>query len=138
MAAIFPGATKGGGQCFATPDTCLTPSPPAQPVPVPYPNTGMLIQAQNTSVKVKFVGKEVVTLKSKIPRTMGDEAGSAGGVVSGMNMGEASFKTGSSKVKVEGQPCIHLTSMTGQNGVSANAPAGLVVAPSQIKVIVSN
>ena len=97
----------------------------------------MIIQAQNTSMKVKFVGKEVVTLKSKIPRTMGDEAGSAGGVVSGMNMGEASFKTGSSKVKVEGQPCIHLTSMTGQNGVSANAPAGMVVAPSQIKVIVS-
>ncbi len=137
MAAIFPGATKGGGQCFAVPDTCLTPSPPGQPVPVPYPNTGMLNQAQNTSTKVKFVGKEVVTLKSKISRSMGDEAGTAGGVISGMNMGEVSFKKGSSKVKVEGQPCIHLTSMTGHNGVNANAPAGMVVVPSQTKVIVS-
>jgi hypothetical protein len=97
----------------------------------------MMNQAQNTSTKVKFVGKEVVTLKSKISRTMGDEAGSAGGVMSGMTMGEASFKTGSSKVKVEGQPCIHLTSMSGHNGVNANAPAGMVVTPSQTKVIIS-
>lgn len=137
MAAIFPGATKGSGQCFAAPDTCLTPAPPGQPTPVPYPNTAMMNQTQNTSVKVKFVGKEVVTLSSKIPKTMGDEAGSAGGIMSGMIMGEASFKMGSTKVKVEGNPCIYLTSMTGHNGVNSNAPAGMVVTPSQTKVIVS-
>jgi hypothetical protein len=55
----------------------------------------------------------------------------------GMNMGEVSFKKGSTKVKVEGQPCIHLTSVTAHNGVNANVPAGLVVTPSQVKVIVS-
>ena len=141
MAAIFPGSTTAGGNCMATPDTCLTqmPPPPAGPgtIPVPYPNTGMLNQANNASTKVKFMNKEVVTLKSKIPRSMGDEAGTNGGVVSGQNMGEIQFKKGSTKVKVEGQPCIHLTSPTGHNGTNANAPAGTQVAPSQAKVIVS-
>jgi len=138
MAAIFPGATKGGGQCAATtPDTCNTPQPSGPPVPVPYPNFGMLNQVQNTSTKVKFECKEVVTLKSKISRSVGDEAGTAGGVVSGMNMGEVSFKKGSSKVSVEGQPCIHQTSPTGHNGVNSNAPMGLVADASQTKVIVA-
>lgn len=137
MAAIFPASTKGGGNCFAMPDVCLTPAPPAPPVPTPYPNTGMVNQAKKTSKKVKFKGKEVVTKKSEISRSMGDEAGVNKGVMSGMNMGKVLFKKGSSKVKVQGQDCVHLTSMSGHNGTSANMPAGAQVAPSQTKVIVS-
>ena len=137
MAAIFPASTKGGGNCFAMPDVCLTPAPPAPPVPVPYPNTGMVNQAKKTSTKVKFAGKEVVTKKSEMSRSMGDEAGVNKGVMSGMNMGKVSYKKASSKVKVQGQQCAHLTSMTGHNGSSANMPAGVQVAPSQTKVIIS-
>jgi hypothetical protein len=141
MVAIFPASTTAGGNCMAMPDTCLTPMPPPPvgpgTVPMPYPNTAMLNQANNFSTKVKFMNKEVVTLKSKIPKTMGDEAGTNGGVMSGQNMGEAQFKKGSMKVKIEGQPCIYLTSMTGHNGTNANAPAGTQIAPSQTKVIVS-
>lgn len=137
MAAIFPASTKGGGQCFAMPDVCLTPAPPAPPVPVPYPNTGMVNQAKKTSTKVKFAGKEVVTKKSEMSRSMGDEAGLNKGVMSGMNMSKVSYKKGSSKVKIQGQDCVHLTSMTGHNGSNANMPAGVQVAPSQTKVIIS-
>lgn len=137
MAAIFPASTKGGGQCFAIPDVCLTPAPPAPPVPIPYPNTGMVNQAKKTSTKVKFKGKEVVTKKSEIPRSMGDEAGVNKGVVSGMNMDKVTFKKGSSKVKIQGQPCVHLTVMTGHNGSNANMPAGAQIAPSQTKVIIA-
>jgi len=138
MPAIFPGSTNGGGQCMAMPDVCLTPAPPpVGQIPIPYPNTGMMTQAQKTSKKVKFAMKEVITLKSEIPRSMGDEAGTGKGVISGMNMGKVTFKKGSSKVKAEGQPCIHLTSMTGQNGMNANVPVGTVVAPSQTKVIIA-
>jgi hypothetical protein len=97
----------------------------------------MLNQATNASTKVKFVNKEVVTLKSKIPKSAGDEAGSYGGVVSGANMQEIQFKKGSSKVKVEGQPCIHQTSMTSHNGTNANVPTGAQLSPSQAKVIVA-
>lgn len=119
------------------PDVCLTPAPPAPPVPIPYPNTGMVNQAKKTSTKVKFAGKEVVTKKSEISRSMGDEAGINKGVMSGMNMSKVTFKKGSSKVKIQGDQCIHLTSMTGQNGMNANVPAGAQVAPSQTKVIIS-
>jgi hypothetical protein len=48
--------------------------------------------------------------------------------------GECQFKKGSSKVKVEGTPVVHLTSLIGQNGGNANMPAGTQVAPSQQKV----
>ncbi len=137
MAAIFPASTKGGGTCFAMPDVCLTPAPPAPPVPIPYPNTGMVNQAKKTSTKVKFAGKEVVTKKSEMSRSMGDEAGVNKGVVSGMNMGKVSYKKGSSSVTIQGQQCVHLTSMTGHYGSNANMPAGVQVAPSQTKVIIA-
>ncbi|PIE41175.1 MAG: type VI secretion protein [Gammaproteobacteria bacterium] len=134
---MFPASTKQSGQCFAFPDVCKTPAPPAPPVPVPYPNMGMVMQASKTSKKVKFCGKDAVTTDSEIPRSMGDEAGVAGGMVSGKNMDKITFKKGSAKVKVEGKPVVHLTSMTAQNGSNANMPSGLQVAPSQVKVIVS-
>jgi len=138
MAAIFPASTKGGGNCFAMPDVCLTPAPPSpSPVPIPYPNTAMVNQATKTSTKVKFMGKEVVTKKSEIPRSNGDEAGANGGVMSGVNMNKVAFQQGSSSVKIQGQPCVHLTCMSGHNGSNANMPAGTQVAPSQTKVIVA-
>jgi len=137
MVAIFPASSKGGGNCLGAPDVCLTPAPPAPPIPTPYPNSGMLNQAKKTSKKVKFAGKEVVTVNSEISRSMGDEAGVNKGVMSGMNMGKITFKKGSSKVKAQGKKCIHLTSITGHNGSNANMPAGAQIAPSQTKVKVS-
>jgi hypothetical protein len=137
MPAIFPASTKGGGQCFAMPDVCLTPAPPSPPVPVPYPNIAMLNQANKESKKVKFAGKGVLTKKSEVPQTMGDEAGVNKGVMSGMNMSKMTFKKCSSKVKIEGQQCAHLTAVTGHNGSNANCPAGAQVALSQTKVIIA-
>ncbi|MCP3874460.1 MAG: DUF4150 domain-containing protein [Desulfobacteraceae bacterium] len=138
MPGIFFASTKAGGNCFAMPDVCLTPAPPApSPVPIPYPNTAMVNQAKKTSTKVKFAGKQVVTLKSEISRSMGDEAGVNKGVMSGMNMGKVTFKKGSSCVKIQGQACVHLTSISAHNGMNANMPAGAQVAPSQTNVKVA-
>ena len=137
MPAIFPASTKAGGQDFAFPDVCLTPAPPAPPIPVPYPNIAMLNQATKASTKVKIVNKEACTLKTEIPKSSGDEAGTNGGVMSGQNMQKVLYKIGSSKVMIEGQKVVHATSMTGQNGASSNNPAGLQIAPSQTKVLVA-
>ena len=141
MVAIFAGSTTAGGDCMGGPDVCKTPNPPPPvgpgTIPVPYPNNGMLNQATGFSTKVKFVNKEVLTTKSKIPKSSGDEAGSLGGIVSGMNMGEIQFKKGSSMVKVEGQPCVHATSVTSHNGTNANMPAGAQLSPSQNSVKVA-
>ena len=137
---MFPVSTKGGGQCLGFPDVCKTPAPPAPFVPVPYPNIAMLTQANGgtCSSKVKVLNKEVCTTKTEISMSSGDEAGSAGGgMVSCKMKGPALFKKGSSKVKVEGAPMVHLTSMVALNGGSnANTPPGAQIAPSQTKVLV--
>jgi hypothetical protein len=85
---------------------------------------------------VKILNQPVVHKGTMIPQTMGDEAGVAGGVVSGMNMGPAAFKMGVPKVKVEGNDIVNHLKPTGQNGTNANVPCGTQVAPSQAKVIV--
>jgi len=137
MPPIFPASTKGGGNCMAFPDVCKTPAPPAGTLFIPYPNSAMLNQATGTSKKVRIVKKQAISTKAEVPRTMGDEAGTAGGVVSGRNMDKLTFRKGSSRVKVEGAPLVYHTATTGHNGSNANAPAGVQVDPSQGKVIVT-
>ena len=134
--AVMPASTKGGGTCFAMPDVCITPAAPS-PIPIPYPNTAQVMQSKKTATKVKIVKKDAVSKGSEVPRTMGDEAGTNKGVMSGTNMDKATWKMGVSKVKVEGKEIIRHLSMSGQNGMSANMPAGMQVAPSQTKVLVS-
>lgn len=138
---MFPATTNGGGQC-AVPgplDVCKTPTP-AGPQPLPYPNFATATQASGgtCSSKVKFMNKKACTKKTEITMSSGDEAGNAGGgVVSNRFKGPVVYKKGSSKVKIEGDQAVHLTSMTGHNGTNANMPAGVQVAPSQTKVKVA-
>lgn len=137
----MPASTNGGGQCAITGpiDFCKTPTP-GGPVPMPYPNFGMANQASGgtCSSKVKICGKKTIVKGTEIPMSTGDEGGVAGGgVVSSQFKGPVKYKKGSGKVKAEGKPICHLSSMTGHNGNNANMPAGLQVAPSQTKVTVS-
>ena len=135
---MFPASTNGGGQCFAFPDVCKVPAPPAPFAPVPFPNIGMLTQAKGSSCssKVKIKGKKTVTKKTEISRTSGDEAGTLKGMVSGTNMDKATYVSGVSKVKVEGNDIINQLKPSKHNGSNANAPPGMQVAPSQTCVIV--
>ncbi|EYF03821.1 PAAR-like domain-containing protein [Chondromyces apiculatus] len=133
---MLPASTKAGGVLLGTPDVCLTPAPPAPPVPVPYPNVAQLASAQNVSLQVLIENKETVLVGSMVPNSSGDEAGVNGGVVSGMNMGPAQLKLGSSKVYFQGRQAVYLTALSAHNGTNANMPAGLVTAPSQAKVFV--
>jgi uncharacterized Zn-binding protein involved in type VI secretion len=135
-----PASTNGGGQCFAFPDVCKTPTPPGAPVPIPYPNIAMLNQASGGTVssKVKIMGKKAATEATEITMSSGDEAGSVGGVVSNKIKGSAKFKQGSSKVKIEGKGAAYLGAMVGQNdGSNSNMPAGHQVEPSQVNVSVA-
>ncbi|HEX6810290.1 MAG TPA: PAAR-like domain-containing protein [Planctomycetota bacterium] len=137
---MFPASSKGGGKCVGFPDVVKIPAPPAPFAPAPFPNMADLTQANGgtCSSKVKILNKEVCTTKTEISMSSGDEAGTAGGgMISSKIKGPALFKKGSSKVKVEGAPIVHLTSMTALNGGSnANTPPGAQVEPSQTKVTV--
>ncbi len=131
---MLPVATKAAGRCFAFPDVCLVPGP-AGPVPVPFPNTAECRDAEGTVESVLVEGKEVVVESSTIPMSSGDEAGTAGGVVSGVFRGPASFKSASAKIFAKGRKVVIHTALVAQNGQNANMPAGMHVTASQGKVL---
>ena len=60
----------------AMPDVCLSPpSPPAGPVPIPYPNTALASDTSGGSKTVKIGGDEVgLKNKSDYKTSKGDEA----------------------------------------------------------------
>lgn len=124
--------TQMGGTDMAFPDVCLTPAPPAPPVPIPYPNTGMGNTAVPPVNTVLFSNGPAHNLNSVIPLSNGDNAGVATGVASGMVMGPVRHTSGSSKVMVGGMPGSRLTSPTMQNSTNAS---GARLAPSQTKVM---
>jgi len=133
---MFPISTTMAGECMAFPDVCLTPAPPAPPIPTPYPNIAMLMQAEppTCSMFVKILNMPVCSETTMVEMTQGDEAGVNGGVASGMIMGPAQFSMGSMVVTVEGKGVVHLTSPSRHNGISANAPEGVQTVPSQTVV----
>lgn len=130
---IFSVATMQGGQCMAFPDVCKTPSP-GGPVPIPYPNIAMLNNARGSSCssKVKVKNKKVITKKSVIKNSTGDEAGTAKGVISQKTRGEAKFLRASISTKAQGNPVVFQTCMVGQNGNNANIPLGVLTMVTQM------
>ncbi len=84
------------------PDVCKTPSP-AGPVPIPYPNIGKASDTSQGPKKVTTDGKMPMVKGAKYSTSTGDEAGSAGGVISGVNKGECEFMMYSFDVKFEGR-----------------------------------
>ena len=83
--------------CF--PDVCLSPpSPPAGPLPLPYPNTGMATDSTSGNATVKVGGKEVMLKnKSYFKSSTGDEAATKSqgmGVVTHQIQGKVYFTSG--------------------------------------------
>jgi hypothetical protein len=91
-----------GGMSMVFPDVCKTPSP-AGPVPIPYPNTGQASDTSDGPSTVKCDGSMPMVKGATYSKTMGDEAGTAGGVVSSVNRDAAEFMMYSFDVKFEGK-----------------------------------
>jgi hypothetical protein len=58
------------------PDVCETPSPPAVPVPIPYPNIAKSSDTSSGSKTVKTDGK-MLPAKEDFEQSIGDEAGTS-------------------------------------------------------------
>lgn len=72
------GAHKDSGKVTgAFPDKCNTPSAPAGPVPVPYPNTAISSDTKEGSKKVKMDGNPTILKESNFSKSTGDEKGTA-------------------------------------------------------------
>lgn len=89
------------------PDVCKTPSP-GGPVPIPYPNIASQSTLKNGTTTVKAHGQMIAVKGSQYGSSNGDEAGTAGGVKSSVNMKATDWITYSFDVKMDGQnACRH-------------------------------
>ena len=121
------------GQAVAAfPDICLSPpSPPAGPVPIPYPNTAKAADTTDGSKTVQISGKEVMLKDSSYFNTStGDEAATRSlgmGVVSHTIQGKAYFTSWSMDVMVEGENVVRHLDLTthNHNPAPGNSPPWL-------------
>lgn len=109
----------GSGKSIAAfPDVCLSPpTPPAGPVPIPYPVTAMASDTDSGSKNVKISGDPVMLKdQSNFKKCSGDEAATKSlgmGVVTHNITGKVFFCAWSMDVKIEGQNAVrHLDMMT--------------------------
>jgi hypothetical protein len=92
--------------CF--PDVCLSPpSPPAGPIPIPYPNLAFASDTTKGSKTVQISDQEVMLKDSStFKKSTGDEAATKSlgmGVITHQITGEVSFSSYSMDVKFEGE-----------------------------------
>ncbi|MFQ5629158.1 MAG: DUF4150 domain-containing protein [bacterium] len=110
----LPITTTEGGICFAFPDVCKTPIGTSE-VPIPYPNIGLLSEAEDASTDVRVAGHPVILENSEIKKTMGDEAGTGG-----PGPGErVTFTSASASVRINGEFVVRMTDKTSQNNGNA-------------------
>ena len=106
MATVFVNsrgvAHKGsGGMSTVFPDVCITPAAPS-PIPIPYPNIGQASDTAQGPTTVVTDGQMPMVKGSVYSRSSGDEPGTNGGVMSGVNMNVCEFLLYSFDVKFEG------------------------------------
>ena len=125
------------GVATAFPDVCKTPAPPLPPIPIPYPNVAMSADTAQGSSDVKCDGNPIMLQGSNFKMSTGDEAGVAGGVVSGQIKAKAEFVNFSFDVVVEGKPVPRLADMMVQNkgGAPNTAPMPEVQPPTVVVVL---
>lgn len=116
---------SGDGKVIAAfPDVCLSPpSPPAGPVPVPYPDTSFSKDMKNGSKTVKIDDKEVMLKDKSFYKTspLGNEAATkslGAGVVSHVITGKTYFVAWSMDVKFEGKNVDRHIDLTTSNHAS--------------------
>lgn len=132
------GKKSGHKVLGAMPDVCLSPpSPPAGPVPVPYPNFSDAGDTAEGSKSVKIGGKPVgLKNKSSYKKSKGDEAATRNfgmGVVSHAISGPSKYVSWSFDVKIEGENVIrHLDLTMGNHGSPSNGPTAPAIASQAV------
>lgn len=120
---------SSGGMVMFMPDVCKTPTG-GGPVPMPYPNVARSQDTSLGSQQVTCDGNPIMLQGSQFSQSTGDEAGSLGGVVSGVTKGQAEFISYSFDVQVEGKPVARLGDMMlGNKGGTFNTPPAAEVQP---------
>ena len=118
------------------PDVCKTPSP-GGPVPIPYPNIAQSSTLDKGTTTVSADGDNMIAIKgSEFSQSNGDEAGTAGGVKSSVNMKEATWILYSFDVKMDGQNACRLSDKMFHNKENTVNMAGEIqqmLSPAEFK-----
>jgi len=120
-------AKKSDNQSIAAmPDVCLSPpSPPAGPLPIPYPNFSSASDTSDGTKTVKIAGDEVgMKDQSNYKTSKGDEAATRSlgmGVMTATIQGKTYFAAWSSDVMFEGANAVRFMDMTTHNHASQSA-----------------
>ncbi|MGH7455395.1 MAG: DUF4150 domain-containing protein, partial [bacterium] len=85
-----------------TPDVCMTPVGSAM-APVAYQILARFDKIMREVMNVRMTGQETITTGSRITQVSGDEAGTGGGVMSGLNRGYCRAITYSKTVRANGE-----------------------------------
>jgi len=126
---------KGSGdKAFAAaPDVCKTPIGSAV-VPIPYPNISQSSTLKKGTKSVKINGQPAALKTSAFASSNGDQAGSMGGVMSGVTGKETEFSSFSFDVKFEGKNVVRHLDMTTHNKKNTmGAVVGSATAPMVAK-----
>src|ERR1019366_3603625 len=120
----------------AMPDVCLSPpSPPAGPIPIPYPHTANASDISEGSKTVKIAGDEIgLKNKSNYKTSKGDEAATKSlgmGVVTHTIQGKMKHAAWSFNVKVEGENVVRHLDLTTHNHINQPNLAVVVNQASQ-------
>ena len=102
------------------PDVCLTPMGSSM-VPVAYTITSKFDVAEKTAPKVNYCGLPAFTMASRLPRVMGDEAGTGGGIISHVNRGYCRPVEHSGTVRAHGKHVVRHGDLMHMN---CNGPEG--------------
>ena len=123
-----------GHIAMAPVDVCKTPAPPLPPIPIPYPNIAMsATMGPGYTTKTMATFTPIWTKSGKSALSNGDQAGVAGGIMSGMIMGMCSLLMASFDVLAEGAGVGRTLDMSDSNkqnkGVGTLILAGAAAVP---------
>ena len=93
---------KSGGSSTVGPDICLTPVGQAV-IPIPYINHARVSDVIKGTTTVKTDGAMTAVKGALYSKSVGDEPGTQGGIISGVNRNVAEFMLYSFDVKFEGK-----------------------------------
>ncbi|RFA36832.1 DUF4150 domain-containing protein [Alkalilimnicola ehrlichii] len=105
---------SGSGGVVNTVDVCRTPSGKGTD-DVPYNNVAVSADASGTARSITINGCPVCTVGSVFGKSIGDEAGRKGGILSGTTGGAAELLSGSPNVLAEGLPVVRMGDMAVSN-----------------------
>ena len=113
-------AGDGVDHVSAPPDVCKTPTP-GGPVPIPYVNIATDSDLHQGTKGIQIEGKSVALASSCLSTSTGDEAGTAGGIISSKTKGKLTWTTSSSDVVFEGTGVVRFMDATQHNGNTFNS-----------------